>query len=281
MRSKDTTLNHEILASDSAEINYSYNLDNLASSKRQPLPIRARLKQLFRPAVRFGFRLIKPVLKPIAFQSTSIFYSRFKYAGYFQSIQHIATTTLQEIQIARNSLMREVQQISNVLAQNKQQSHEQTTATLQELQTAKDSIIQEVQHLSKDLAQNKQQLFELATTKTIQEIQAAKNSLMLEVQRLSKDLLQNEEQLFELATSKTIQEIQAARDTSMLEVQQISMAQTQIISHLPQLDRIEQYCLSTAGRVAIPSGHEEIIVKTKVGYLLCSANKLSFTYLLN
>jgi FkbM family methyltransferase len=61
-------------------------------------------------------------------------------------------------------------------------------------------------------------------------------------------------------------------------VQKIQVTQTQLENLSSQLNslismvkRTEQYSLANARRVAVPCGQEEVLVKTDVGYLLCSS----------
>lgn len=60
------------------------------------------------------------------------------------------------------------------------------------------------------------------------------------------------------------QEIQRASNATVREIQRASDAL------IPRLDRIESYSYATARRVAVNCGAEEVMVRTEVGFVLCS-----------
>ncbi len=56
--------------------------------------------------------------------------------------------------------------------------------------------------------------------------------------------------------------------------------QSDVRSRFPQLDRIETYGYTTARRLAIPSGSEDLMVRTLVGYVMCKATDSAVVALL-
>lgn len=69
-----------------------------------------------------------------------------------------------------------------------------------------------------------------------------------------------------------ILEIQRASANTLQEVQALNaLTVNSLLSSLsPRLDRVEQYSSASARRVAINCGPGEVLVKTEVGYVLCS-----------
>lgn len=84
--------------------------------------------------------------------------------------------------------------------------------------------------------------------------------LLEELQRKHAETLQ-----FQRTQAETLQRTHA-------ETLQLQRAQTETLEELqPRFDRIEQYGLATARRVAVNCGPGEVLVRTEVGYILCSA----------
>jgi FkbM family methyltransferase len=71
----------------------------------------------------------------------------------------------------------------------------------------------------------------------------------------------------------TLQEVQAARESLRQEILSVSAltVHSLLSSISPRFDRVEQYSYASARRVAINCGPGEVLVKTEVGYVLCSS----------
>ncbi len=194
---------------------------------------RVGMQEALRSIGQFGFRLAKPVFRPIAFRLR-----RYLIEGLRQDvlleIQRTSATTAQELQAVRRSLRQEVEHSLDVSRQEIQKAT--TTTTVQELQAVKESLRQEVEH---SLDVSRQVIQKASTTDTAQELQAVRESLRQEIA----------DSLWMLR-----QELQIRNDALM-----------------PRLDRIEQYSYATARRVAINCDSGEILVRTEVGFVLCAA----------
>ena len=91
--------------------------------------------------------------------------------------------------------------------------------------------------------------------------------ILQELQRVSTVTLQ-EMQATQLLSAATLQKMQDIQLISLATMQEI---QTCLASLYPSIDRIERYSVATACRFAINCGQDVILVRTEVGFILCSA----------
>jgi len=182
------------------KINQDTAESNHEPCKKNETPTPSTTRVMVRKIAQFGYRLLKPILRPIAFR-----------------VRHYLISDLhQEIQKTSAAMAAQVQQkIQN----------EAATATRE--------------------TQNEPYLPSPATTLKIQqEILRASNATTLEIrrelQKVSATLLKNQQMLNDIL--------------------------------IPRLDRIEQYAAASARRVAVNCDVGEMLVRTEVGFVLCSAS---------
>ena len=228
---------------------------------------RVGMQEALRSIGQFGFRLAKPVFRPIAFRLR-----RYLIEGLRQDvlleIQRTSATTAQELQAVRRSLRQEVEHSLDVSRQEIQKAT--TTTTVQELQAVKESLRQEVEH---SLDVSRQEIQKASTTATAQELQAVRESLRQEV---ANSLGVSRQEIQKTSTSTTAQELQAVRESLRQEIaDSLGMLRHELQIRndalMPRLDRIEQYSYATARRVAINCDSGEVLVRTEVGFVLCAA----------
>lgn len=128
-------------------------LENANVPKQPSLGLAGRVKQLLRPFAKLVFRLLKPVLRPVAFRIRS-----YLTAGMFQ-----------EVQAARDSIKQDVLNTHTLALQEFQHVH---AAIIQEMQAARESLRQNFQH---------------AHAMSLQEIQAVSTGIQ-DVQALALNL---------------------------------------------------------------------------------------------
>jgi FkbM family methyltransferase len=71
---------------------------------------------------------------------------------------------------------------------------------------------------------------------------------------------------------QTVQELQHTRDLLQRRIDSLSSELDALRTLAPQLTRIEQYGYTAARRVALPSGPDEMLVRTVAGYVVCPAS---------
>ena len=202
-----------------------------------------RLKSALRPVARFVYRLVKPAVRPIAFRLRRYFTEGLR-QDVVTEFRLVSDTTLHEMQVTRESLRSDA---LNSPALSLQEFQRVSAATLQEVQAATESLRSDVLNAHGLAIQE----FQRMSAATLQEQQATRRSLR-------SDVLNTHEQ--------SVQEIQRISADTLKKLQALE-------SNLSsRLDRVEQYSFATARRVAINCGQGEVLIKTAVGYVLCSAD---------
>ena len=228
---------------------------------------RGGIKETLRSIGQFGFRLAKPIFRPIAFRLRRYLIEGLR-QDVLQEIQRTSAATVQELQAIRKSLRQDVENSLGVSRQEIQKAS--TTATAQELQAVKESLRQEVAH---SLDVSRQEIQKASTTATAQELQAVRETLRQEV---ANSLGVSRQAIQKGTTTTTAQDLQAVRESLRQEIaDSLGMLRQELQIRndalMPRLDRIEQYSYATARRVAINCDSGEILVRTEVGFVLCAA----------
>lgn len=236
-------------------------------------------KALLRPVARFVYRLLKPAFRPVAFRLR-----RYLVESMHQDVLKTHTLSVQELQRISADLLQEIQTTRESLRQDVLTTH---ALSLQAVQAARESLRQDIL--------NTHALSQRVSAGMLQETQAARESLrqdvldthalsLQELQRVSADLLQE----MQTARESLRQDVLDTYALSQQELKQVSagvLNKLQIASEslrqdvqalapnlCPRLDRIELYSATSARRVAINCNSSEILIKTEVGYVLCSAS---------
>ena len=110
--------------------------------------------------------------------------------------------------------------------------------------------------------------------KTLQELQEIKKALLQNPRGSPLAALHEDRQQISF---NTVQELQVIKEALQQDLQLTSAAirqevQKQVNRLQPRLDRIEQYTYASARRIAINCGPDEILVRSEVGYVLCSGS---------
>lgn len=205
------------------------------------------LKNIFRPFFRGFYLLLKPILRPLAFRTR----------------RYLNTEIL----------------INTSIEQQKTTQHinEQLRLITGVVQASNEALLN---HLSS--VQNKLQVeINKTAAQCVMELQAAKSMHRLEILTLQRDVrnemlsmrgalngvfvtLQNE-----LLTDGDNQQ-HGNTNTLLAFAGALESTKESLAGLMPRLDRIEQYSLATAKRVAVNCGDNSILVRTEVGYVLCS-----------
>ena len=228
---------------------------------------RVGMQEALRSIGQFGFRLAKPVFRPIAFRLRRYLIEGLR-QDVLQEIQRTSVATAQELQAVRKSLRQDVANSLGVSRQEIQMAS--TTATAHELQAVKESLRQEVAH---SLDVSRQEIQKASTTATAQELQAVRETLRQEV---ANSLGVSRQAIQKGSTTDTAQDLQAVRESLRQEIaDSLGMLRQELQIRndalMPRLDRIEQYSYATARRVAINCDSGEVLVRTEVGFVLCAA----------
>ena len=205
-----------------------------APSEADQIPHQHWFMKLPRGIANCIFRLLKPAVQPIAWRVRSYLIDGLR-QQIQEEIQRSSAATAQELQ-------QEIQKASAATAQDLQQEIQKASAaTAQELQ-------REIKNASAGMAQDLQQEIQKASAATAQELQR-------EIKNASAGMAQELQR-----------EIQNTSATSLESSKQLHGALWS------RLDLIEIYGATTARRVALNCGQDEVLVKTQVGYILCAAS---------
>ena len=207
-------------------------------------PIQTQTSGYFWKFFRLGYRkFIKPILRPFA--------TRVKFyliAGLRQEILHeisqLLAVTSRESQSVRDSLRQEIENSSKT---TQQEIKKASTTTSQKLRIVRDSLHQEFTNA----LQSSQHEFHQVSEAASRDLQSVRDSLRQEIENSSKTAQQ---------------EIQKASTTAAQELQALNAG------HLSRLNQIEEYSYATARRVVVSCDSGEVLIKTAVGYMVCSAS---------
>lgn len=210
-------------------------LTEFANNDSGSISFRVRIKKLLRSVARFTYQSLKPAIRPIAFRIRRYFTA---------DLQNTMQTILEETLNVRDRLHQTC--ISSL-------EHIQHEQRLHKTQFHQDQPI-----FSATLKEIPQQL-----AAALQQIQAKGDAMLQQIQQASTAILQKNERVL---NSQLIKE----RDTPSYLDYKIQILQSQIDMVKTILTRVEQYSLTTARRVAISCGEGEILIRTDIGYVVCS-----------
>jgi FkbM family methyltransferase len=216
--------------------------ENIETPAHREIAKFGRAKAFLRPLARIVYRLLKPAFRPVAFRLR-----RYLVESLHQDVLNAHALSMQELQQVSAGLGQELHVTRELLRQDILNSHAQS---LQELQRMSADMLQEV------------------SAGILQELQIARESLKQNI--LSTHTISLQE--LQLAYASLLQEVQAARGSLNQSVGMLQEIQAHSSNLFPLLDRIEQYSNATARRVAISCSSDEILIRTEVGYILCSAS---------
>jgi FkbM family methyltransferase len=209
------------------------------------ISLRAGIKAFFRKAAQSGYRLFKPMLKPLAVRTRSYLTEELNY-DLRREIQKISTATVQELQSAL---------------------HQEATQSVQALEDLRSVIREEIQ--SAVAAQERRSIAALQELRLAlrHEVQAAaaaqERRSAAAVQELWPALRR------EVQAGTAAQELQTA--AALQELQSVIRHELLDEALLPRMDRIEQYSSAAARRIAVSCGSGEMLVKTAAGFVVCPA----------
>lgn len=222
-------------------------------------------KNIFRPFVRFFYLLLKPILRPLAFRMR-------RYMNAEQQL-HVSDASQKIIEMSANQI-RSLADLVNA-SQN---------AYISAISTTQSSLQLEINKVA---------------AQTIMEIQAAKAMHRMEILTLQKDvrsemlsyrgalndvfssfqddmakkmLLLQEALITDHRTSQSFINQSLLENSNSIQASDMAMqSATAVIAGIaPRLDRIEQYSLAAAKRVAVNCGDGAVLLRSEAGYILCS-----------
>jgi FkbM family methyltransferase len=212
--------------------------------------LRARIKRWLRRPVAITFRLAKPFLRPVAFRTR-----RYLTEGLHQDTLRTLSETQREIQRASAEVLREIQAAREILrhevlavqAQSTQEQRRMLTSLLQEQQTTRDLV---------------RRLFTEGRHGMAQTNDAA-------IARLLEEQAKTRDAVSQLLAEGQQTLAQACGDAAALQLA------PRLDRLAPQLDRLEQYGYASARRALMHCAADEVMVKTEVGYVMCSDGDLA------
>ncbi|RQX84314.1 FkbM family methyltransferase [Burkholderia anthina] len=223
-----------------------------------PSGTKLTIKKLMRPLAGAAYRLLKPLLRPIAFR-TRRYLSEALLQDVREEISRSTAANLHKVEVIRHLVHQDV-----LSSQHSTHKELQKTAanTVQELQKTAANIVQELQKVQASLHRDVLAA-QLAATAQIREANAATAEA---VNAATKHFRENA-----LASQQAV-----AASARSVEVSRQATAEAtqQLVAHVggitERLDRIELYSYATARRIVVNCGGEAVLVKTEAGFVLCN-----------
>lgn len=252
-------------------------------------------KNIFRPFVRFFYQLLKPTLRPLAFRTRRYLTADLQIhaADERQKIMELsagqARSVVNLINASQDTFLSAISRTQSSL---QLEINKAAAQTIMELQAAKAMHRMEILTLQKDV-RNEMLSYRGALNdvfSSFQDDMAKKMLLMQETlifdHRTSQSLINQsihdlnnnfQSQIranIDLHRAQFLETLDKAQQENENSTQASVMAlqsTTAVIAGIaPRLDRIEQYSLATAKRVAVNCGDGAVLIRTEAGYILCS-----------
>jgi FkbM family methyltransferase len=231
------------------------------------------LKNIFRPFFRGLYLRLKPILRPLAFRTRRylnteiLINTSIEQQKTTQHINEQLRLITGVVQASNETLLNHLSSVQNKL---QVEIYKTAAQCVMELQAAKSMHRMEILTLQRDV-RNEMLSMRGALNGVFVTLQ---NELLTEVHQSTKtvsDKLQAsiDTLALQLLTDQDYQ--QHVNTNAMLAFSgALESTKESLVGLMPRLDRIEQYSLATAKRVAMNCGNNSILVRTEVGYILCS-----------
>ena len=275
-------------SSDQAVVPGVSEVTSSGTSATQPRShVRRLMKATLRAPVKILFRICKPLIRPLAFRLRAYLLDAIR-AGVGDMREDIVLIRAEILEL-RQDVWHEVAELQQVAQVERLKFADSLT---HQLRVTQNSLEQEMlARLLPPLGVLQKRVEQLtlgtealarATAAPIQSPQLDRvEQLALEEAKAraetapiqSRKLDRIEQLVLEEAKART--EAVPAQSQKFDRIEQLLLEETKaraetVLADLQKLDRIEQYALATARRFAVNCGGEQVLVRTEVGYLLCS-----------